>query len=168
MLSVTCRYDNEFPAQAEARLADLVRQNCEAHGDYKRYLTDDRHIGDLNDWITDDGLDFFLSSWPKEISRLAEQYQWRMEIQEYTHYDRISESGQPYKIACIVCRFRRTGDSTYLQTALHALNLLNRRFIPEIERSSDEGGLLLADLTEIVNLRNHQANLKHRPLLPPP
>lgn len=169
LLSVTCRHDKDFPREAERRLAKLVRNNCETYPDYKTYLEKERQVSNLNAWIQKERNDFFLSTWPKEISRLAQQYQWNMEILEYVHYDRLTEKRQPYKIACLVCRFARSSDDPNdMQIALDALDQSKRKFIPDIGKNTQDGRVLLRDLAEIRRLRNQQAIRKRRPLLPAP
>jgi hypothetical protein len=169
LLSVTCRHDDDFPQEAEKRLAELVKANCRTHPDYKRYLEENRRVSDLNAWIQNAKEDFFLSTWPKEISRLAQQYQWDMEILGYVHYDRVNEENQPYKIACLVCRFTRiSDDSGYLEAAICALDQSRRNFISDIGKNTPKGQELLKNLAGIVQLRNQQAKRKRRPLLPMP
>jgi len=167
LLSVTCRHDDDFPRAAEKRLSELVKSNCELHSDYKKYLEEKRCVSDLNTWMQSEREDFFLSTWPKEISRLAQQYQWGMKILGYVHYDRVSDEGRPYKIICLICRFTRISkDPNYIQVAIDALDQSKRRLISEIVKTTQNGQTLLGDLTEIVNLRNGQAKRRSRPLLP--
>jgi len=169
LLSVTCRHDNDFPQDAETRLANLVRSNCRSHAAYKRYLENSRGITDLNTWIKSTRDDFFLSTWPKEISAMAKEYQWDVEVIGYLNYDRLSDENQPYKIICLMCRFKRvTDDPNYLQVAIDALDQSKRKLILDISRNSEQGKDLLKNLSEIVKLRNQQAQIKQRPLLPDP
>lgn len=169
LLSVTCRYDNEFPHDAETRLANLVRSNCRIHSAYKDYLENKRGITNLDAWIESMRDDFFLSTWPKEVSALAEQYQWDMEVIGYLNYDRLSDENRPYKIICLMCRFNRESDDpNYLQVAIDALDQSKRKLILDITRDSQQGKYLLKNLSKIAKLRNQQAERKHRPLLPDP
>jgi hypothetical protein len=169
LLSVTCRHDKDFPHEAEKRLEELVKTNCKTHSDYKKYLEENRCVSDLNAWIQQARDDFFLSTWPKEISRIANQYQWAMKILGYVHYDRVNEENQPYKITCLMCRFTRiSNDPNYLEVALYALDQSKRKFISDIGKETKTGRDLLENLAGIVKLRNQQAERKRRPLLPMP
>lgn len=168
VLSVTCRHDSDFPQEAQNRLLELVKQNVHRHADYRNVLEGTRGVTDLNEWIEQNAEDFFLSSWPKEIATLAQQYQWNMRILDYVHYDRQGDGG-PFKIICLVARFSRANSaSNYLTSVMYALEESNRKLIPEITKDSEEGQGLMTDLAAIVEMRNQQALRKSRSLLPDP
>lgn len=168
LLSVTCRYDAKISHDAIAHLVDLVRTNSDTDRRYKNYLEGQRGITNLDSWLSQDQYDFFLSSWPKDISKVAQQYGWSMDLSEYVHYERVSDEGHPYQIICLVARFVFVDSPDYLQASLHALDKARRRFIPEITRDSPEGQELLQNLRDIVALRNRQAERKGLPSLPEP
>ena len=90
-------------------------------------------------------LDFFLAGWPKEIAHLADQRQWDMEIIEYLHYSRVSDTGQPYEMICLVCVFKRTEFSkTYLTVSMKALDEDQRTTINRVDREDANGKELLS------------------------
>jgi hypothetical protein len=169
VLSVTCRHDIEFPPAAEARLVELIRDNCAMSSRYKDEVERTRRIARVEEWIDKDREDFFFAGWPKDIARSAKEYGWSMEVLDYVYYRRPRDKDHPYVIACLVARFSRSeAVPDYLPTALHVLKSENRTFIDEIDPKSTEGRKLLEDLGEIVALRNEQAVRKHRQLLPNP
>jgi hypothetical protein len=169
VLTVTCRHDVEFPAEAEARLAELIRKNCSTSRVYKDQVEKTRGTSKVEDWVTKDREDFFFSGWPKDIARLAKEYGWSMEVLDYVYYRRTGDENNPYVIACLVARFSRSQSiPDYIPTALFVLNAENRQLIPEIDRGSDEGQQLLESLGIIVSKRNEQARRQHRPELPDP
>lgn len=169
ILTVTCRHDVEFPAEAEARLTELIRSNCTTSREYKDHVEKTRGTAQVEEWIGKDREDFFLSGWPKDIARLAREYRWSMEVLDYVYYRRIGDGNNPYVIACLVARFSRSNAvPDYIPTALFALNADNRKLIPEIDRASAEGQQLVASLENIVAVHNEQARRKHRPELPNP
>ena len=169
ILTVTCRHDADFPAEAEARLVQLVRDNCAKSSAYREEVERTRRVTQVEKWLEQNREDFFFAGWPKDIARNAIEYGWAMEILDYVYYRRIGDEGNPYIITCIVARFSRAKRSTgYLPAALHALRSENRKQIPDIDRDSPEGRLLLKDLGKIVEIRNEQALRVSRPLLPAP
>ncbi len=169
VLTVTCRHDAEFPTEAEARLTELIRNNCRRSRQYKEEVERTRGTTQVEEWIGNDREDFFFSGWPKDIATSAREYGWSMEVLDYVHYRRVGDENNPYVIACLVVRFSRS-DATpdYIPAALFALNAGNRKFIDEIDRGSAEGQRLLASLENIVATRNAQARRKDRPELPNP
>lgn len=169
ILTVTCRYDVEFPTEAEARLTELIRNNCTTSPRYKEEVEKTRGTAQVEEWIGKDREDLFFSAWPKEIARLAKEYGWSMEVLDYVYYRRVGDGNNPYVIACLVARFSRSNlIPDYIPTALFALNPENRKFIAEIDRDSPEGQQLLENLGNIVAVRNEQARLRHRSELPNP
>jgi len=169
VIFVTCRHDDRFPPAATEHLKDIARANYSGHEPYRSYFERTRRLGDIERWANGDNEDFFLSVWPKEIARLAQRCGWGMEILGYPYYDRVSDGGYPYKIACLVVRFRNVqSESNYLQVALHALNRDSRELIREISAESVEGRQLTTDLAAIVELRNRHATARNRPILQMP
>jgi hypothetical protein len=168
VMAITCRHDTHLPREAEERLLNLIRSNCEEHPIYKEQLQASRPR-ELEEWVELSNLDFFLTGWPKEIAHLADQKQWDMEIIEYVHYSRISDSGQPYEMVCLVCAFKRTEISeTYLDVSMQALDESQRITINAVDRGDENGKALLNDLTSIVKLRNVHAEHAKRDMLPMP
>ena len=169
ILTVTCRHDVEFPAEAEARLTELIRNNCRTSQQYRDQLEKTRGTSQVEEWIRRDREDFFFSGWPKDIARLARDYGWSMEVLDYVYYRRIGDEDNPYVIACLVARFSRSNLlPDYMPTALFALNAENRKLIAQIDRASAEGMQLVESLENIVAARNEQARRQHRPELPNP
>jgi len=169
VLAVTCRHDVEFPAEAEARLAELIRNNCASSGQYRAEVEKTRGVAQVEEWVAKDREDFFFSGWPKDIARSAREYGWSMDVLDYVYYRRPADSRNPYLIACLVARFTRShGLPDYIPTALYVLAPENRKLIDEIARTSTEGKELLENLGGIVEIRNEQARLKHQPELPDP
>lgn len=169
ILTVTCRYDVEFPKEAEKRLTELIQNNCTTSQKYKDEVEKTRGNARVEEWIDKDREDVFFSGWPKDIARSAREYGWSMEVLDYVYYQRVGDENNPYVIACLVARFSRSNlIPDYIPTALFALHPENRKFIDEIDRDSTEGQQLLESLGNIVAVRNEQARLKHRPELPNP
>jgi len=169
VLAVTCRYDAQFPPEAETRLTELIRSNCTLSPQYKDQVQKTRGTVQLEEWIGKDREDFFFSGWPKDIARSAKEYGWSMEILDYVYYRRYGDENNPYVIACLVARFSRSNLAPdYIPPALFALNRENRKFIDEIDRGSVEGRQVVESLGRIVAARNEQARRKHRPELPNP
>ena len=162
VMAITCRHDTRLPDDAQQRLLNVVQSNCDEFPAYKEELGKLRGL-DIQGWAEASNLDFFLASWPKEIGHLAEQRQWDMDIEEYVHYSRISDSGQPYEMICLVCSFKRTEFSTtYFDVSLKALDENQRVAIASVDRESEDGKALLADLAEVVTLRNNHAEHAQR------
>lgn len=169
ILTVTCRYDAEFPTEAETRLTELIRNNCTTSRQYKEEVEKTRGTVRVEEWIGRDREDFFFSGWPKDIARSAREHGWSMEVLDYVYYRRTGDGNNPYVIACLVARFSRSNPvPDYIPTALFALNAENRKLIAEIDRASEEGQQLIASLENIVAARNEQARRKQRPELPNP
>ncbi len=169
LLFVTCRHDGGFPEAATEHLRDVAAANCVEHESYLSYFERTRGPGTVDGWATKENEDLFLSVWPKEIARSAQRYGWGMEILGYPYYDRLTDGGYPYKIACLVARFRNTqSEGNYLRVALQALDRDSRELIPEISVDSAEGRDLRADLVAIVELRNQHAIVRNRPILQMP
>jgi hypothetical protein len=169
ILAVTCRYDMDFPGEAEARLRELIRNNCNASQEYKEQVEKTRGITQVEEWIKKDREDFFFAGWPKDIARSAKEYGWSMEVLDYVYYRRTGDENNAYVIACLVARFSRSNPNLHdIHPALFALNVENRKLINEIDRNSAEGQQLVESLEKIVALHNEQAQRKHRPELPNP
>jgi hypothetical protein len=168
MMAITCRHDTKLPAEAQTRLLNLIRSNCDEFPNYKQQLQASRPT-EIDVWAESSNLDFFLAGWPKEIAHLADQRQWDMEIVEYLHYSRISDTGQSYEMICLVCVFKRTEFSkTYLAVSMKALDEDQRIIINRVDREDANGKALLSDLTGIVELRNAHAENAKRDVLPLP
>lgn len=170
IMAVTCRHDDDFPAEAERRLAALIRENCVRSAVYRDQVEQTRGGVELDEWLRNNKEDFFFSGWPKDIARAARERGWSMDILDYVYYRRVGDrEGNPYVIACLIARFSRTDTQpTYLPTALYALNQQNRKLIRDIDRNSPEGRKIYQHLTDIVALRNQQARRMQRPELPIP
>jgi hypothetical protein len=169
VLAVTCRHDADFPAQAEARLSELIKENCASSAVYKKAVEETRKVSDVSQWLKGDREDFFFAGWPKDIARAARDYNWKTEVLDYVYYERTGDQENPYKIACLVARFTRANPKPdYSEAALYALKNENRVLIPNIDRASAEGKHLIKSLGEIVAIRNEQARRKQRPELPAP
>jgi hypothetical protein len=168
MMAITCRHDTQLPAEAQERLLNLIRSNCAEFPKYEEQLNAS-HAGEIEAWAESSNLDFFLAGWPKEIAHLADQKLWDMEIIHYVHYARVSGSGQPYEMICLVCTFKRTEISkTYLAVSMKALDENQRTIINSVNREDENGKALLTDLTSIVELRNLHAEHAKRDTLPMP
>jgi hypothetical protein len=169
VLAVTCRHDVGFPQVAEDRLAALIKANCEASAAYNEQVITTRGKIKISDWAKKDQQDFFFAGWPKDIAHSAKELGWSMTILDYVYYSRVSDSGKPYIMACLVARFNLAkGKIEYIPTALHALDRDKRILIGDIDLSSEDGKALMSDLGEIVELRNEQARRKHVEELPKP
>lgn len=170
LLSVTCRHDDRFPAAAENRLRELIRENCANSAIYRNGVLELLGNEEIPGWSKRDAEGFFFAGWPKDIARSARERGWKTEILDYVYYRRIGDLGDnPYIIVCLILKFTRVIQlPDYTQTALFALRPENRKLIGEIDRNSREGEKLLLDLRNIVRLRNQQAARKHRPELPLP
>jgi len=169
ILAVTCRYDVNFPREAEMRLKELIRENCNRSSVYKEQIERTRGSTQVDEWIQKDKEDFFFSGWPKDIALAARVRGWSMDILDYVYYRRKGDEDNPYVIASLVARFARENPvPDYTPTALFALNPENRTLIDEIARDSSDGQQLLTSLKGVVELHNEQARLKRRPELPNP
>jgi hypothetical protein len=168
-LAVTCRFDDEVPQQAFRRLERIVRQNMDEHDAYSEALRTSRDVLQPERWREADDYDFFLCSWPKELLQIARKRGWQLRIEDYLHYERIGDQGNVYHIVCLVCRFTLNGQAdSYLAESIRVLDRNNRLFIDEVDRDSMIGKTLLADLEEIVAIRNQRARLVGRIELPAP
>lgn len=168
ILAVTCRHDSAFPKAAQDFLAELVRRNCSASETYNQQVQVSRSVTAVDQWVQMDPEDFFLSAWPKDVARIASDFQWKMDILDYVYYQRPADASIPYIIVCLVARFSREKDQPdYLPAALHALERKNRKLIEEIDLKSKDGRELSASLERIRDIRNEQARRVHRPELPP-
>jgi hypothetical protein len=167
VMAVTCRHDS-LPQQAETRLINIVKANCDQFPAYRNQVTQSRQP-EIDDWARAANLDFFLASWPKDIAKRANELQWKVEILDYVHYSRNNEAGQVYEMICLVCGFKRTKLSTgYLELAMKALDKDQRIMINAVNLESVAGKALMADLTETVELRNVHARRASRDVLPNP
>jgi hypothetical protein len=165
ILAVTCRYDESFPQQAEEFLGRLVQDNCNKWSQYDEAIRKSKGMS-VNEWIAAHREDLFLSAWPKHIAHIASEFSWDSEILDYVYYNRPADSRTPYVMICLVIRFTRSLTATDLASALYAVDTENRREIPEIGWTSDEGKNLLAHLERVRKLRNEQANIRGRVELP--
>jgi len=168
IMSITCRHDQNIASEAEVRLTNVIKGNNRDYSRYRSFLQSKRGITDIDQWVRNEKLDFFLSAWPKEITRLAEDRNWKMEILAYLYYDRVDDEGLPYNIVCLVARFKPSRSSGHLANALFVLDKRNHQFLEDIPRNSSQWKALIADLRQIRDLRNSQARQKKRPELPPP
>jgi len=168
LLTVTCRHDTEFPEEAENRLRNVIRENFAQHAPYKAAFDQSRGIS-LDEWSQKNREDFFFAGWPKDIAIGAKERGWTTDILDYVFYRRLNDEGQPYVIVCLVLKFTKSPQQVdYLPVALRALDSAGRILIDEIDRQTEEGKRLIADLSGIVAIRNEQAKLKHLQELPEP
>jgi hypothetical protein len=169
LLSVTCRHDANFPQEAERRLRELIRENCATSQVYQQQVNELLGAARIEEWPQRDAEGFFFSGWPKDIARSARECGWGTEILDYVYYRRVGDEGNPYVIVCLVIKFFRVKQRPdYMPVALLALRPESRKLIAEVDRASNEGRQLLADLREVVAIRNQQAVRKHCPVLPLP
>jgi hypothetical protein len=169
LLAVTCKHDAVFPLEAKRRLRELIRENCADSDVYSNEIKDMLGETSIDEWPDSDSQNFFLSGWPKDIARSAKERGWKTDIQDYVYYERVGDAGNSYLIVCLVLKFVRAAEQPdYTPAALFALRRENRKFILDIQRDSEEGQLLLADLAEVVAVRNAQAVRKRREELPGP
>jgi hypothetical protein len=166
--AITCRVDRSTPADAILRLKRMVSKNSADHDTYRRALSE-RSIVDLDGWASESPLDFFMSAWPKEIARLAEQKSWNIAVRNHVHYQRQNERGEDYHMVCLVVEFSQTSIcNTYLSTVTNCLDLGSRLEIPHFDPATRDGIALLSNLRQIVKLRNTQATHFSRDPLPDP
>jgi len=164
VLSITCKFDERLPEDAFTRLEEIVTANARDYQRYREAIQESNRPLDSHQWRTNETYDFFLSSWPKEILRIAADRGWNTEILDYLHYERPG-----YRIVCLVVGLERHGkDEQYVDECLRALDPATRIFVDEIARDSEIGTRLLADLQEIVAIRNERARSVGRPPLPEP
>ena len=168
VLAITCRVENKLTSATSTRLANFVGENVHTHAEYKAALQL-RGINNVTKWSVEEPLDFFMSTWPKEIARLALMKQWDIKVHDHAFYDRVSDSGEAYHMVCLVVEFTQAPIcSTYLAAATQSLDQSGRTEIRKIEPTDTDGKRLLADLRQIVNLRNKQAKRAGREELPEP
>jgi hypothetical protein len=168
VMAVTCRFDDSLPQQAETRLKNIVKSNCDQFPTYRGQVARSRQ-SKIDDWAKAANLDFFLAGWPKDIAKRANDLQWNVEILDYVHYSRKNEAGQVYEMVCLVCGFKRTRLTTgYLELALKALDKDQRIKINPINLDAADGKILMADLAATVALRNVHAQSASRDVLPNP
>jgi len=169
VLAVTCKFDANVPEEAFRRLQRIVTENRDEHGAYSQALLDSRGTLHADEWQHADNYDFFLGSWPKELLRVARNHGWAIQILDYLHYQRTSDEGNIYHIVSLACGFKRNGVvASYLEESIRILNPGSRIFIDEVDRTSAAGKTLLADLEEIVAIRNARARVVGRPELDAP
>jgi hypothetical protein len=168
VVAITCRVDVTTPPDALNRLKQIVRTNCAEYVTYKQALSD-RAVNNLDEWATRAPLDFFMSAWPKEIARLAKQKSWDIVVHHHAFYDRQNDEGEPYNMVCLVVEFTQALIChTYLEAVTTCLDMSARKEIPRFDPDQGDGVALLADLRDIVALRNAQAKTFARDLLPDP
>jgi hypothetical protein len=166
--AITCRVDCATHADAIARLKRIVESNCAEHNSYGDAVRD-RAIGDVDSWARDNPLDFFMSAWPKEIARLAKQKSWDIAILNHVYYERQNDLGEDYHMVCLVVEFSQAPIcNTYLSAVTKCLDIDSRFAIPRFDPTAGDGIALLANLRQIVKLRNSQAEQFARDPLPDP
>ena len=169
VLAVTCKFDENVPAQAFNRLQNVVKDNQDNYGEYLNAVRDSRGVVRPEQWRRADNLDFFMSAWPKEILAIARSHNWQVEIQDYVYYSRVGDRNNPYRILSLIARFRRNAsDASYLRESLRTLDRDSRLFIDEIDPTSTVGKTILADLRKVVGVRNQRAKIVGRKPLPRP
>ena len=163
VLAVTCKFDANVPEEAFRRLQRIVTENRDNHEAYSQALLDSRGTLHAEEWQQADNYDFFLGSWPKELLRIARDHGLTMQILDYMHYERTGDEGNIYHIVSLSCGFKRNGAvASYLAESIRVLNPGSRIFIDEVDRTSAVGKTLLADLEEIVAIRNARARVVGR------
>lgn len=167
LLAVTCRFDDNVSKDAYGRLATVVAANQREYPQYRIALERDPVRKDLKKWQKQDPFDLFLSAWPKELIRIMEKRQWRMEIRGFVFYPRVSDLGKHYTIVSLLCDcIRQNSVGTHEGQSLWLLDRNNRDKLKPLSRSSAEGRPLYAHLQAVVTKRNAQAQYRSRPLLP--
>ena len=168
VVAITCRVNLGTPADALARLKRIVETNRTDYASYRQALHD-RAVENLDLWATDSPLDFFMSSWPKEIARIARQKSWNITIRDHAFYDRQNDVGEDYHMVCLVVEFEQAPIcDTYLSAVTTCLDASARTEIPRFEATNGDGAVLLQNLREIVELRNTRARDVGRSELPDP
>ena len=168
VVAITCRVNLGTPADALARLKRIVETNRTDYASYRQALHD-RAVENLDLWATDSPLDFFMSSWPKEIARIARQKSWNITIRDHAFYERQNDVGEDYHMVCLVVEFEQAPIcDTYLSAVTTCLDASARTEIPRFEATNGDGAVLLQNLREIVELRNTRARDVGRSELPDP
>lgn len=168
-LAVTCKFDANVPPEAFRRLQRIVEENRDDSEEYSEALFDSTGTLRPEEWHRNDNFDFFLGAWPKELLRVARTRGWTMTFEDYLHYQRSNDEGDLYHIISLVCHFTPNGNlDSYLTESIKVLNVQNRLFIDEVDRTSVDGRILLGDLEEIVTVRNQRARTVGRPELDAP
>ncbi len=168
VVALTCRFDSTTPVAALERLRRIVKANSEQHAEYRAALSQ-RSVDDIASWSTTAPLDFFMSAWPKEIAKLAQQKGWDITVHDHVHYERQGDSGVKYEIVCLVVEFVQTSlCKTYLDAVTKCLEQSARTSVPHFEAASGDGIALASDLQKIVKIRNQQAENFARAVLPDP
>jgi|GEM_PF-3588287 hypothetical protein len=166
--SITCRLDDKIPLDAVERLKAIVDLNRDNHGEYGADLSRLGHLN-LGDWRSNNLLDFFMASWPKEIARLAYEKGWNLELLDHVFYDRVDRNRERYYMVCLVLGFEKTDKcTTYLQMVRSCLEKERRKEITKIDLDSNDGQRILNDLRGVVKLRNEQARYQEREALEDP
>jgi len=167
LISVTCRFDKKLSKDAFQRMTRVVSDNLRQYPQYKIAVESDKARSKISNWARKDGFDFFLSAWPKELLKIVEQHQWRMEILGFAYYDRKGDSGKPYEIVSLICECSRAlRPGSHEAQSLWALNRDNRIKIEALPKKSKERRELVSHLNSVVAHRNAQAKYAQRPLLP--
>jgi hypothetical protein len=165
ILAVTCRYDESFPSQAKAFLAELVKNNCKQWSEYDETIRKSKGMS-VDEWIEAYSEDLFFAAWPKHVAQKASELGWESEILDYVHYQRPADRTVPFVMICLVMRFTRSQAPSDLAAALYAIESDNRKQIPEISWDSDDGKTLRHHLERVRKLRNEQARRRGRIELP--
>lgn len=170
VLAVTCRFAaDEIPDEAMEKLTAVLEKNINEFPRYGKAVADDDRRRNPAAWKEADPLDFFLSAWPKELMRIAEAEQWRLENKALVHYDRVGDSGKQYKMISLICECERDASPRiHEEQSLWLLERKNHSEIRSADLTGKEGELLFGDLEEVVKIRNAQAKIKERELLPAP
>jgi hypothetical protein len=167
LISVTCRFDKKISKAAFQRMTRVVSANLRQYPQYKIAVEADKTRKKVADWARKDGFDFFLSAWPKELLKIVELHQWRMEILGFAYYDRMGDSGKPYEIVSLMCECSRVlRPGSHEAQSLWALDRGNRMKIEALPKKSKERRELVGHLNSVVAFRNAQAKHAQRPLLP--
>jgi hypothetical protein len=167
LIAITCRFNNVLSSEARSRLYTIIEANKREYPKFKKQLSTDEARSDIKKWASRDTLDFFMTSWPKEILRIVEQHQWKASIDGLVYYDREDKKGHPYVIVSILCSCQKSKSvSNHEGESLRLLKKESRDKIETVSPNSDEGKRTKEHLKHVVTVRNQQAEAITRAPLP--
>lgn len=167
LLAITCRLDKILPREVHRRLSVIISDNSRRYSEYSQTIKNDNLRKSIGQWIRNDGLDFFLSSWPKEILAIVERQQWAMSFLGVVYYTRRSRDGKPYVIASILSNCYKTRTvTTHKSQSLWLLKRENRDKISNVSARTRQGRIVRKHFARVLAIRNEQASACSRPLLP--
>jgi hypothetical protein len=168
LVSVTCRIDQSVPEDVWRRLERIFSENKRNHAEYDAVVKR-QSVDDPQAWRIKNPEEFFLAVWPKELLAFSQMQGWKMEIKDLVYYRRRPPGKPEYRMACLVSEFVRSSDTSfYLEQALGMLDPHFRTFIGKSNPRAPDSLKLLADLKELVGMRNVRAKrIGIRELSPP-